>query len=70
MPIVATARPSQLADPTYYTDGNSIELQLKWSRDNTVATLHIIVDGSKRSIGMSIRELDLLREFLNANLDD
>lgn len=62
-------RPSDLADPTYFTDGDQTEFELVWSKDETVATLHILVGGTKHRIRtITIGQLDLLRDFLNSNL--
>lgn len=61
-------RPSQLADPRCFQK-DDVEYSLKWSSDNTVATLAIIVGGERRKITFTIGQLDLLREFLNANIE-
>lgn len=61
-------RPSQLADPSVFQN-DDVEYALKWSSDNTVATLSLIVGGSRRRITFTIEQLDLLREFLNANIE-
>lgn len=62
-------RPSDLADPTHFMNGE-VEFELIWSEDGTVATLSIIADGSKTRIRkITISQLDLLRDFLNANIE-
>lgn len=61
-------RPSQLADPRCFQN-DDVEYSIKWSSDNTVATLAIIVGGERRRITFTIDQLDLLREFLNANIE-
>jgi hypothetical protein len=58
--------PSELADPRVFEGGDAY-FELRWSPDETVAVLDIIVRGSKRRIEMTTKQLDLLRQFLNAN---
>lgn len=61
-------RPHERADPTYYSDGEN-EFVLKWSKDDTTAVLSVLAGGSKARLTLTIEQLDLLREFLNANVE-
>lgn len=60
--------PSELADPRVF-EGGDAHFELRWSRDQTVAVLHIIVKSQKRTIEMTVTQLDLLRQFLVANVE-
>mgnify|MGYP003442641044 FL=1 len=61
-------RPSQLADPRIFQN-ETVEYEVKWSKDSTVVTLSLIVDGTRHRMKFTAAELDLLREFLNANIE-
>ncbi len=60
--------PNELADPRVF-EGADARFELQWSRDSTVAVLSVLVDGSKRRIKMTVHQLDLLRQFLVANVE-
>jgi hypothetical protein len=63
-------RPSDYADPSIYqSDEANVEYVIKWSKDQSVVTLDILVDGSKRRVKMTATQADLLREFLNCNIE-
>ena len=63
-------RPRDLANPEYYSDGTTTEFELVWSKDSTVAVLHVLCGGSKHRIKMTIEQVDLLAEFLANNIDN
>lgn len=61
--------PSELVDPRVF-EGDNARFELRWSRDSTVAVLSILVVGnSKTRIEMTVNQLDLLRQFLVANVE-
>jgi hypothetical protein len=65
---------TKLADPTIWTTPSGMELELKWSVDETMATLYVHrpntpkLHGRIESIRFTIQQLDELREFLSDNL--
>ena len=63
-------RPSEYADPSIYqSDEVNVEYAIKWSKDHSVVTLDLLVDGSNRRIQMTATQAELLREFLNCNIE-
>ena len=64
----------KLADPSIWNTPSGMQLELKWSADDTVATLFMHrpntpkLHGRKESIRLTIQQLDELREFLSDNL--
>ncbi len=63
-------RPSDYADPSIYqSDEANVEYAIKWSKDQSVVTLDLLIDGGKRRISMTAIQADLLREFLNCNIE-
>jgi hypothetical protein len=63
-------RPSEYADPSIYqSDEANVEYAIKWSKDHSVVTLDLLVDGSNRRIQMTATQAELLREFLNCNIE-
>lgn len=64
----------KLADPSIWISPSGMELELLWSDDETMATLHMHrpntpkLHGRRESIRMTTVQLDELREFLSDNL--
>lgn len=63
-------RPSDYADPSIYqSDEANVEYEIKWAKDQSVVTLYLLIDGSKRRLTMTAVQADMLREFLNCNIE-
>jgi hypothetical protein len=62
-------RPADYADPSIYqSEEANVEFTLKWSKDESMVVLGLLVDGHMRRVEMSAQQADLLREFLNCNI--
>lgn len=62
-------RPADYADPSIYqSDEANVEFEIKWSKDESIVTLNVWINGQKKRLKMSAQQADLFREFLNANI--
>lgn len=65
---------TKLADPSIWFAPSGMELELVWSDDETMATLHMHrpneprLHGRSESIRLTTVQLDELRQFLTDNL--
>jgi hypothetical protein len=62
---------SDNSDTDFHETGTGMQIEIKWSKDETMVTLSVTNAGSTKatkSIRMSSLELDDLRSFINARM--
>jgi len=49
--------------------GESAEVELDWTKDETMVRLTLFVDGRAHRVTMTARQIDALRNFLNGAVE-